>query len=182
MLWTASFASLLALYVLLNWLPTLLGDRGLAKPQASVVSILFNLGAGAGILILCDLLERRRRRWTVGVWYLGLAGSLVAFAMTGPGFAVSCSAGVRGRVLRQQRAAAALWPRAGLLCGNDPRRGRRRIGGSGPAWRDRRPAAGRRHAGPRRRGHRRGAGAVTDLPGGRREATVVLVGRPALAD
>ena len=29
LLWTASFASLLALYVLLNWLPTLLGDRGL---------------------------------------------------------------------------------------------------------------------------------------------------------
>jgi AAHS family 3-hydroxyphenylpropionic acid transporter len=32
LLWAASFASLLALYVLLNWLPTLLGDRGLSKP------------------------------------------------------------------------------------------------------------------------------------------------------
>jgi MFS transporter, AAHS family, 3-hydroxyphenylpropionic acid transporter len=36
LLWTASFASLLALYVLLNWLPTLLGDRGLSKPHASL--------------------------------------------------------------------------------------------------------------------------------------------------
>jgi MFS transporter, AAHS family, 3-hydroxyphenylpropionic acid transporter len=93
LLWTASFASLLALYVLLNWLPTLLGDRGLAKPEASLVSLLFNLGAGVGILILCDLLERRRRRWTIGLWYLGLAGSLIAFALVGPGFAMSCAAG-----------------------------------------------------------------------------------------
>src|SRR5258708_9546910 len=44
LLWTASFASLLALYVLLNWLPTLLADRGLSKPHASLVSMLFGIG------------------------------------------------------------------------------------------------------------------------------------------
>jgi AAHS family 3-hydroxyphenylpropionic acid transporter len=93
LLWTASFASLLSLYVLLNWLPTLLGDKGLAKPAASLVSLLFNLGAGVGILILADLLERSRRRWTVGAWYVGLAGSLVALALVGPGFANAGAAG-----------------------------------------------------------------------------------------
>jgi MFS transporter, AAHS family, 3-hydroxyphenylpropionic acid transporter len=93
LLWTASFASLLSLYVMLNWLPTLLGDKGLAKPAASLVSLLFNLGAGVGILILADLLERTRRRWTIGLWYAGLAGSLVALAMVGPGFADAGLAG-----------------------------------------------------------------------------------------
>ena len=93
LLWTASFASLLSLYVLLNWLPTLLGDKGLAKPAASLVSLLFNLGAGVGILILADLLERSRRRWTIGLWYVGLAGSLVALALVGPGFANAGAAG-----------------------------------------------------------------------------------------
>ena len=93
LLWTASFASLLSLYVLLNWLPTLLGDKGLAKPAASLVSLLFNLGAGVGILFLADLLERARRRWTIGLWYTGLAGSLVALALVGPGFA---NAGLAG--------------------------------------------------------------------------------------
>src|SRR5258708_3302777 len=44
LIWTASFASLLALYVLLNWLPTLLGDIGLSKPHASLVSMLFGIG------------------------------------------------------------------------------------------------------------------------------------------
>ena len=93
LLWTASFASLLSLYVLLNWLPTLLGDKGLAKPAASLVSLLFNLGAGAGILILADLLERARRRWTIALWYVGLFGSIVALALVGPGFLSSAAAG-----------------------------------------------------------------------------------------
>jgi MFS transporter, AAHS family, 3-hydroxyphenylpropionic acid transporter len=93
LLWTASFASLLSLYVLLNWLPTLLGDKGLAKPAASLVALLFNLGAGVGILILADLLERARRRWIIGLWYAGLVGSLVGLALVGPGFAGAGLAG-----------------------------------------------------------------------------------------
>lgn len=93
LLWTASFASLLSLYVLLNWLPTLLGDRGLAKPAASLVSLLFNLGAALGVLILAGLLERRGRLWTLGLWYLGLACALVTLALIGPGFLVSGAAG-----------------------------------------------------------------------------------------
>jgi AAHS family 3-hydroxyphenylpropionic acid transporter len=93
LLWTASFASLLSLYVLLNWLPTLLGDKGLAKPEASLVSLLFNLGAGAGILILADLLERARRRWTIALWYAGLFASIVVLALVGPGFPSSAAAG-----------------------------------------------------------------------------------------
>jgi MFS transporter, AAHS family, 3-hydroxyphenylpropionic acid transporter len=91
LLWTASFASLLSLYVLLNWLPTLLGDKGLARPAASLVSLLFNVGAGIGVLILADLLERRRRRWAIAGWYLGLGASLIALILVGPGF-VACGA------------------------------------------------------------------------------------------
>jgi AAHS family 3-hydroxyphenylpropionic acid transporter len=93
LLWTASFASLLSLYVLLNWLPTLLGDRGLAKSAASIVSLLFNLGAGIGVLILADLLERQRPRRTIGLWYLGLGASLVALAMVKSGFLAAAVAG-----------------------------------------------------------------------------------------
>ena len=93
LLWAASFASLLALYVLLNWLPTLLGDRGLSKPRASLVSMLFNIGAAVGCLILADLLDRRRPRRTIGLWYLGLIGSLVALAVVNSGFLATALAG-----------------------------------------------------------------------------------------
>jgi len=94
LLWTASFASLLSLYVLLNWLPTLLGDKGLAGPAASLVSLLFNLGAGVGTLILADLLERAGRRWAIGVWYTGLAAALVALVLAGPSFLACGAAGL----------------------------------------------------------------------------------------
>jgi len=93
LLWTASFASLLALYVLLNWLPTLVGDRGLAKTDASLVSMLFNIGAAVGVLILADLLDRRRPRRTLGLWYLGLIASLVALAVVNSGFLATAVAG-----------------------------------------------------------------------------------------
>jgi MFS transporter, AAHS family, 3-hydroxyphenylpropionic acid transporter len=93
LLWTASFASLLALYVLLNWLPTLLGDRGLSKPHASLVSMLFGIGGAVGILILADLLDRRGRRRMIGLWYLGLIASLVALAVVNSGFLATALAG-----------------------------------------------------------------------------------------
>jgi AAHS family 3-hydroxyphenylpropionic acid transporter len=93
LLWTASFASLLALYVLLNWLPTLLGDRGLSKPHASLVSMLFGIGGAVGVLILADLLDRRGRRRMIGLWYLGLFASLVALAGVNSGFLATALAG-----------------------------------------------------------------------------------------
>jgi AAHS family 3-hydroxyphenylpropionic acid transporter len=93
LLWTASFASLLALYVLLNWLPTLLGDRGLSKPHASLVSMLFGIGGAVGVLILADLLDRRGRRRMIGLWYLGLIASLVALAVVNSGFLATALAG-----------------------------------------------------------------------------------------
>jgi AAHS family 3-hydroxyphenylpropionic acid transporter len=93
LLWTASFASLLSLYVLLNWLPTLLGDRGLAKPEASVVSVLFNICAGVSVLILGELLERPRPHRTIALWYVGLAVSVIALAMTESGFLAAAVAG-----------------------------------------------------------------------------------------
>jgi AAHS family 3-hydroxyphenylpropionic acid transporter len=93
LLWTASFASLLALYVLLNWLPTLLGDRGLSKPHASLVSMLFSIGAAVGCLILADLLDRRGRRLTIGLWYLGLIASLIALILVNSGFVATAAAG-----------------------------------------------------------------------------------------
>ena len=78
---------------MLNWLPTLLGDRGLAKSQASLVSVLFNVGAGIGVLILANLLDRKRPRWTIAVWYLGLAVSVVTLAVIDTGFLAMAAAG-----------------------------------------------------------------------------------------
>lgn len=43
LLWVAFFLSLLTMYVLLNWLPSLMVSRGLSRPSASWVQMAFNV-------------------------------------------------------------------------------------------------------------------------------------------
>jgi AAHS family 3-hydroxyphenylpropionic acid transporter len=93
LLWAASFGALLSLYLLLNWLPTLMGVKGVSKPDASLISVLFNLGTCLGVTILASLLDRKRRSWIIAVWYLGLAGALVGLALSPASLAFSGSAG-----------------------------------------------------------------------------------------
>jgi AAHS family 3-hydroxyphenylpropionic acid transporter len=183
LLWAASFASLLALYVLLNWLPTLLGDRGLSKPHASLVSMLFGVGGAVGILILADLLDRRGRRRMIGLWYLGLIASLVALAVVNSGFLATALAGFAVGFF----VAAAPLPLYGMApCYYGvSMRGRRRgsLRGRRPARRDLRSAACGGAAG-RWRGRVGRPPLLALLPitavaGG---ATMALIDRPRLAD
>lgn len=93
LLWAGSFCALLTLYLLLNWLPTLMGLKGVSKLNASLVSLLFNLGGGLGVLVLATLLDRGRRAWVLTAWYVALAASLIALAQASPGFASAGTAG-----------------------------------------------------------------------------------------
>jgi AAHS family 3-hydroxyphenylpropionic acid transporter len=51
LLWIGFFLSLLTMYLLLNWLPTLLVGRGLSRPDASLVQIAFGSAAVALLLL-----------------------------------------------------------------------------------------------------------------------------------
>lgn len=93
LLWSASFAALLTLYLLLNWLPTLMSVKGVAATHASLVSMLFNLGGAVGVLTLAPLLDRGRRGWTMGIWYACTAVSLVGLAWAGADLASAGAAG-----------------------------------------------------------------------------------------
>lgn len=83
LLWAASFTSVLTLYLLLNWLPTLMVGKGVSRPVASVVALLFGLGGGLGIFVVGALLERPRRTWTMAIWFTAEAAALVALARVG---------------------------------------------------------------------------------------------------
>lgn len=45
-IWISYFCTLIVLYFLLNWLPSLMAARGLARAEVGIVQILFNIGAG----------------------------------------------------------------------------------------------------------------------------------------
>jgi MFS transporter, AAHS family, 3-hydroxyphenylpropionic acid transporter len=93
LLWLASFAVVLTLYLLLNWLPTLMGAKGVGKAEASIISVLFNLGGAVGVALLGDLLSRKRKVLIVSVWFTALALSLVALAFSNASLVAAGSAG-----------------------------------------------------------------------------------------
>jgi AAHS family 3-hydroxyphenylpropionic acid transporter len=83
LLWAATFCALLSLYLLINWLPTLMRAKGVSPRDASLVSVLYNLGGALSAFGLAALMEQRRRAAKLAIWYLGMAGSILLLANAG---------------------------------------------------------------------------------------------------
>ena len=80
-LWISYFFTLTVMYMLLNWLPSLLLELGFSKPQAGTVQMVFNIGGAIGSLLGGVLLDRFQRTPVVLCIYLGLL-----LALAGIGF------------------------------------------------------------------------------------------------
>ncbi len=94
LLWTAAFCALLILFLMLNWLPLLLAAKGVAKPDAAIVQLLFNLGGAMGALGVAWLFHGSRRAATLGVWFAGTALGVVLLALSPPTLLLSALAGL----------------------------------------------------------------------------------------
>jgi AAHS family 3-hydroxyphenylpropionic acid transporter len=84
LLWAAYGLTLLVMYLLLNWLPTLLHRLGLTRPQASAAQIFFNIGGAAGSILIGFMLDRGRRLLTVSLTYACMCAALLALALLQP--------------------------------------------------------------------------------------------------
>ncbi|RMU04434.1 Major facilitator family transporter [Pseudomonas syringae pv. coriandricola] len=82
-LWAGYFFTLTVMYMLLNWLPSLLIGQGFSKPQAGMVQMLFNIGGALGSLLGGLLLDRCNGIKVVLFVYAGLL-----LALAGVGFSV----------------------------------------------------------------------------------------------
>ncbi|KVO47032.1 MFS transporter [Burkholderia ubonensis] len=85
-LWVSYFCTLIVLYFLLNWLPSLMAARGLDRAHVGLVQIAFNVGGGLGALGIGAAMDRMRATRVVGGMYAGIVLSLAALAAA-PGFA-----------------------------------------------------------------------------------------------
>ena len=84
LLWSAFFLALLTMYLLLNWLPTLLIGRGLSRPDASLVQVSFNV-LGAMASVSTGLLMDRVALWKMAVGcFATAAAGLVALSVAPP--------------------------------------------------------------------------------------------------
>src|SRR5216684_523437 len=77
LLWAAVFFTTLVTYLLLNWMPVLMGAKGFSKTDALLIQILFNLGAAVGSVYFGWRMQRRPRPMILVVSYAGLAAGLI---------------------------------------------------------------------------------------------------------
>lgn len=84
LLWMSFLLGLLTLYLLLNWLPTLLVSGGLTRTQAAGAQIGFNIGGAVAALVFGRLLEGRLRQRSVIVIFVAIPLLLAALAKSPP--------------------------------------------------------------------------------------------------
>lgn len=77
-LWISYLGTLIVLYFLINWLPSLVLTRGLTRVQSSVVQMMFNIGGGIGAIVIAGMMDRMGRRRTVAGMYVGIVVALGA--------------------------------------------------------------------------------------------------------
>jgi AAHS family 4-hydroxybenzoate transporter-like MFS transporter len=77
LLWVVFFMSLLDLYFLSNWLPTVLNDLGASDSQAALVGSLLQVGGVAGVVTLGRLIDRFSFR-ALALTYLLASGAIFA--------------------------------------------------------------------------------------------------------
>jgi AAHS family 3-hydroxyphenylpropionic acid transporter len=92
LLWLSCFFTLMVVYLLLNWLPSLLIGQGFSRPQAGSVQLLLNLGMALGSVLAGVLLDRWRPTLLVVLIYGGILLTLAALG-TFEGFAGMLLAG-----------------------------------------------------------------------------------------
>lgn len=84
-LWVSFLGTLIVLYFLINWLPSMVLSRGLTRVQSGVVQMMFNVGGGLGAIVIAGLMDRIGRRPTVVGMYVGIAVALAVLASAGTG-------------------------------------------------------------------------------------------------
>ena len=73
LLWVVFMLTLVVLYLMLNWLPTLVMDKGFTRADGATASLAFNLTSIVGALLLGLVIDRFGFRWPLLATYVVLA-------------------------------------------------------------------------------------------------------------
>ena len=99
LLWLTFLPTLLILYLMLNWLPTLVVAKGLDRAVAPQASLAFNWASVAGALLIGWLVDRFGPRWPLTLAYAGLIASLVALGAASDHTMIVAYSGIAGFLL-----------------------------------------------------------------------------------
>jgi MFS transporter, AAHS family, 3-hydroxyphenylpropionic acid transporter len=82
-LWISYLGTLIVLYFLMNWLPSMVLARGLTRVESNLVLMMFNIGGGIGAVAIATIMDRFGRRGTVIGMYVGMVAALAVLAGAG---------------------------------------------------------------------------------------------------
>ncbi len=127
-LWISYLGTLIVLYFLINWLPSMVLSRGLTRVQSSVVQMMFNIGGGIGAIVIASMMDRIGRRPTVIGMYIGISAALAALASASGSVSMACGGLLAG--LSREYPLSDANARHGRGCGR--RRGKVRLDSRAP--------------------------------------------------
>ena len=123
LLWSTFFMSLLIIYLLSSWMPTLLNGNGLSLSNASLVTMMFQVGGTVGAIMLGRWMDRYSPHKVLSIAYLAAAGCIVVVALSGSSLALLVLAvfgvgfGVSGSQVGANALAAAFYPTSSRATG-----------------------------------------------------------------
>jgi benzoate transport len=83
LIWTAYFMNILALYFILNWLPSVLKTGGLSIARSSLITSLYSAGGIVGALLFAYMSDKTKPQWILGIAFVGSALCLLSLGSAG---------------------------------------------------------------------------------------------------
>ncbi len=72
LLWISYFFTLMVVYIMLSWLPSLFTELGFSRKDGSMAMVYFQIGAAIGTVILGMLIDRWNKAYVIILMYLGI--------------------------------------------------------------------------------------------------------------
>jgi len=81
LLWAGFFVTLSVLYMMLNWLPSLMTLRQFKVETAHIASLIFNLASVPGAILMGMAVDRLGSKWIIPLCYVGLLAGMGGLAV-----------------------------------------------------------------------------------------------------
>ena len=72
LLWVSYFFTLMVVYIMLSWLPSLFMELGFSRKDGSMAMVFFQIGAAIGTFVLGMLIDRYKKAYVIILMYLGI--------------------------------------------------------------------------------------------------------------
>ena len=78
LLWVSYFFTLMVVYIMLSWLPSLFTELGFSHKDGSMAMVYFQIGAAIGTVVLGMLIDRWNKAYVIILMYVGILIGLIS--------------------------------------------------------------------------------------------------------